>query len=472
LRGLKTFGTCGREAMGQQEKTGRKRVAKEPFREHLMMVVTTVLVGIVVLAVVNHFIEPAPPRTIVMSTGMEGGSYAAYSEWYRQILGREKIRLELLPSSGSVENLKRLRDPSFKVDVGFVQGGTGSRTEAPNLLSLGALFYTPLWVFYRSPETYDDLSRLKGKKINIGPEGSGVRKFAVDLLEASQAAEPPTSLLDLPNTAAAKELVEGRIDAVMIFGTADSPTVQELLRKNGVKLLSFSQAEAYTRLFPALSHVVLPTGLLDLAKKKPPSDVHLLAITTNLVARDTLHPALVYLLLDAVAEVHSGGGWVHKAGEFPSPKAQDFPLSDRAERFYKSGRPLLFDYLPFWVATFVDRLILLLVPTAVVLIPLIRIMPWFYSWRNRRKFFYWYGELKNLELEVRESPQPERAGEYRARLDRIETAVNEVQVPLGFFHEAYNLKQHIELVRGKLTRLNELPAAEPPPAAGADQRRE
>jgi TRAP-type uncharacterized transport system substrate-binding protein len=458
--------------MGQQEKTSRKRIAKEPFREHLVMVVTTVLVGVVVLAVVNHFIEPAPPRTLFMSTGMEGGSYAAYAEWYRQILGREKVRLELIPSSGSVENLKRLQNPSFKVDVGFVQGGTGSRTEAPNLISLGALFYTPLWVFYRSPETYDDLSKFKGKKINIGPEGSGVRKFAVDLLEASKSAGPPTLLLDLTNTAAAKELMERRIDAVMIFGTADSPTVQELLHKEGVKLLSFSQAEAYTRLFPALSHVILPTGLLDLAKKKPPADIHLLAITTNLVARDTLHPALVYLLLEAASEVHSGGGWVHKPGEFPSPKAQDFPLSDRAERFYKSGRPLLFDYLPFWVATFVDRLVLLLIPTAAVLIPLIRIMPWFYSWRNRRKFFYWYGELKNLELEVRESPQSERVGDYRTRLDRIEAAVNEVHVPLGFFHEAYTLKQHIELVRGKLMRLNELSAADPPATAGADRTKE
>jgi TRAP-type uncharacterized transport system substrate-binding protein len=452
--------------MGQQEKTSRQRIAKEPFREHLLMVVTAILVGIVVLAVVNHFIEPAPPRSIIMTTGMEGGSYATYAEWYRQILGREKVRLELIASSGAVENLKRLRDPSFKVDVGFVQGGTSSRSEAPNLVSLGALFYTPLWVFYRGPETYDDLSRLKGKKINIGPEGSGVRKFAVDLLEASKAAGPPTSLLDLTNPAGAKELVEGKIDAVMIFGTPDSPTVQELLRKEGVKLLSFHLAEAYTRLFPALSHVILPAGLLDLARKKPPADVHLLAITTNLVARDTLHPALVYLLLDAAAEVHSGGGWVHKAGEFPSPKAQDFPLSDRAERFYKSGRPLLFDYLPFWVATFVDRLALLLIPTAAVLIPLIRIMPWFYSWRNRRKFFYWYGELKNLELEVQESPQPEQAEDYQTRLDRIEAAVNEVQVPLGFFHEAYNLKQHIELVRGKIGRMNEIPAPAHPPAAG------
>ena len=340
--------------MSGQETITSKKIAKEPFRESLVMVVTTVLVGIAVIAVVNHYIEPAPPRDITISTGMEGGSYATYAEWYRQILGREKVNLELLPSSGAVENLTRLRDPSSRVDVGFVQGGTSSKSEAPNLVSLGALFYNPLWVFYRGPETHDDLSQFKGRKINIGPEGSGGRKFAIDLLEASKTAEPPTALLDLANAAAAKELMEGKIDAVMIFGTPDNPIVQELFKKEGVKLLSFSQAEAYTRIFPALSHVILPAGLLDLAKKKPAADVHLLATTTNLVARNTLHPALVYLLLDAASEVHSGGGWVHKPGEFPSPKAQDFPLSDQAERFYESGRPFMFDYLPFWVATFVD----------------------------------------------------------------------------------------------------------------------
>ena len=450
--------------MSGQEKISRKNIAQGPSQEHLVMFITTILVGIFVVAVVNHFIEPAPPRTIFMSTGMEGGSYATYADWYRQILGRENVSLELLASSGAVENLKRLQNPSSGVDVGFVQGGTSSKSEAPNLVSLGALFYNPLWVFYRGPETHDDLSQFKGMKINIGPEGSGGRKFAIDLLEASKTAEPPTSLLDLANAAAAKELMEGKIDAVMIFGTPDNPIVQELLKKEGVKLLSFSQAEAYTRIFPALSHVILPAGLLDLAKKKPAADVHLLATTTNLVARNTLHPALVYLLLDAASEVHSGGGWVHKPGEFPSPKAQDFPLSDRAERFYKSGRPFMFDYLPFWVATFVDRLVLLLIPTAAVLIPLIRIMPWFYSWRNRRKFFYWYGELKNLELEVRENPETERVGDYQRKLDRIEAAVNEVHVPLAFFQEAYNLKQHIEWVRGKVARLSGIPSSGRPPA--------
>jgi TRAP-type uncharacterized transport system substrate-binding protein len=457
------------QIMVRQEKGSRRKIKEIPARELLGMIALVLLAATVVIAVVNHFIQPAPPRTIAMTTGMEGGSFAVFGEWYRQILAREKVHLELLPSSGAVENLRRLRDKSLRVDVGIVQGGTSSRAEAPNLLSLGGICYTPLWVFYRSRENYDDLSRLRGKRINIGPEGSGVRKFAFDLLEAGQTAGPPTQLLGLPNAEAARALWEGEVDAMMIFGTADSAVVQDLLHRPGVKLMSFSLAEAYTRLFPALSHVILPKGILDLTKGLPPSDLHLLAPTANLVVRDTMHPALMYLLLEAAAEIHGNAGWVNKAGEFPTPKAQDFPLSDQAERFYKSGRPFLFDYLPFWMAVLFDRLILFLLPTAAVVLPLIRVMPWFYSWRNQRKFYYWYGELKSLESEVLESPQPERMGDYQARLDRIESSVNHIHVPIAFFKEAYNLKEHIDLVRGKLSRLNLQPAGVPIAGAGSEK---
>ena len=238
----------------------------------------------------------------------------------------------------------------------------------------------------------------------------------------------------------------------MIFSTEDNNLVRELLYAPEIKLMNFRQAEAYTRLFPALSHVILPAGILDLSQKRPPQDIHLLASTTNLIVRKSLHPALIYLLLDAAAEIHGNAGWVNKRGEFPSPKEVDFPSSNVAERFYKSGRPFLLDYLPFWAATFVDRTILILVPAAVVLLPLIRSIPWLYSWRNRRKFYRWYGELKNLETDVVENAEPEKMLEYQGRLDQIETSINRIRVPLAFFGEVYKLKEHVDLVRGKLTR--------------------
>jgi TRAP-type uncharacterized transport system substrate-binding protein len=439
----------------------RRRISEISTHELLTIVGPSLLLLLIIFGITYHFVRPAPPGTIVMTTGVEGRTYAALGERYRQILARSHVHLKLLPSSGAVENLKRLKDKSLAVDVGFVQGGMSSSSEAPNVLSLGSISYSPLWVFYRSDETFDDLSQLKGKRIAIGPEGSGARKFSLDLLKVSRAADPPTVLFDLADEAANKAFKEGRVDVVITFGTADNIYVQELLHAQNVKLMSLSQAEAYARLFPALSHVTLPKGVVNLAKRLPTSDIHLLSPTTNLVVRDTMHPALMYLLLDAAAEIHGGPGWVNKAGEFPAPKVQDFPLSDQAERFYKTGRPFLLDYLPFWIAVFLDRIIKILIPVVVVLIPLVRIMPWLYSWRNRSKLYRWYGELKYLELEVSEHPQPKRIADYYGKLDRIEASVNKVKVPLAFYRELYTLREHIELVRERVIRLDQRTASKP-----------
>jgi len=441
----------------------KRRIKKILTNEFLKIVGPLLLVGLIIFGITYHFVQPAPPGTVVMTTGGEGRTYAALGERYRQILARSHVDLKLLPSSGSVENLRRLRDKSFAVDVGFLQGGMSSSSEAPDLLSLGSISYNPLWVFYRSDKTFDDFSQLKGKRIAIGPEGSGSRKFWVDLAKTGQGGDSPTALSDLAGEAANKALKDGRVDVVITLGTADNIFVQDLLHSQNVKLMSLSQAEAYTRIFPTLSHVILPKGVVNLAKRVPASDIHLLAATTNLVVRDTMHSALMYLLLDAAAEIHGGPGWVNKAGEFPAPKVQDFPLSDQAERFYKGGRPFLLDYLPFWVAVFLDRIVKILIPVAVIIFPLMRIMPWLYSWRNRSKFHRWYGELRYLEFEVSEHPQTNRISDYYARLDTIEASVKRINLPLAFYRELYTLREHIDLVRKRVIQLDQRAASKPLP---------
>ncbi len=437
--------------MAQKAKIRRRIISSISNRGLLAILVSVLFVALLSIIIAYHF---KAPDNLIMTTGFENGSYAIFGERYRQILARENIHLKLLPSSGSVENLKRLNDKSYRVDAGFVQDGTSSPSEANDLVSLGAIGYSPLWVFYRSQETFNYLSELKGKRIAVGPEGSGVRKFTIDLLKLNNSTAPPTVLLDLSGAAANKALLEGTVDAVMMIGTEDNALVKELLYTPNVKLLSFRQAEAYTRLIPALSHVVLPQGILDVSRKVPLEDVHLLAVTTSLIVRKDLHPALVYLLLDAAVEIHSNAGWVNKKGEFPSPRELSFPSSNYAERFYKSGRPFLLDYLPFGIAAFIDRTILIMVPVAIILIPLIRSIPWLYSWRHRRKFYRWYREIKNLELEVMESSKPEDISGYHEKIDRIEVSINKISVPLAFFGEVYKLQEHVDLVRGKLIRLS------------------
>jgi TRAP-type uncharacterized transport system substrate-binding protein len=436
--------------MSSKKKIGRRMVESLSHRGLLTLIGLLLIVAL--CFAVGYIVLPPPPSTLTLSTGPEGGAYALFGERYREILSREKVHLHLLPSLGSVENLRRLSDRSIHVDAGFIQDGTGSRAEAKNLVSLGAICYSPLWVFYRSPDTLDDLSKLEGKKIAIGAEGSGVHRLARNLLRASDAADPPTKLLDLQGAAAIKALLQGKVDAVMILGTDDNAFVRELLYTPSIKLMNFKRAEAYARLFPALSHIVLPAGILALSRVLPAEDVHLLAATTSLIVRKDLHPALIYLLLDAAVEIHRGAGWVNRRGEFPVPKEVDFPSSTYAERFYKSGRPFLYDYLPFRMAIMLDLLVIVLLPVAFLVGPAIYIATTLYGWRNRRKLYRWYRELKELEMQVTEGLRPEERERLRTRLDRIEASVNNIRVPLAFSPDVYRLKEDVNLVRGKLAR--------------------
>jgi len=371
---------------------------------------------------------------------------------YRAILARDGVTLELRPSSGAVENVARLRDPESDVSVAFVQGGIASAADPPVLETLGRMYYEPLWVFYRGRADLDRINDLEGKRIAVGPEGSGTRKLALAILDASGLGGANVTLLDLGGSAAADALIGGAADAMFFVAGPEAAIVRRLIQADGVRLMSFSRASAYVARLPYLHKLVLPRGSLDLVRDLPREDIALVAPTANLVARDTLHPAIAYLLLAAAQEVHGGPGPFHRAGEFPSPGSVDFPLSTQAARFYRSGPPFLQRYLPFWAATFIDRMIVLLVPLFAVAVPLFRVVPGLYAWRVRRKVYRWYGELKFLEEEVRNRQHGDDSSDELARLAEIESEVSDIRVPLGFAHEVYTLRMHIKLVRDLLER--------------------
>lgn len=424
-------------------------VTTREFSRFLTFALSIILI---VFLVSYYLADPLPPDTITMTTGIEGLSYMNFGARYKEILGRSRVKVKLLESSGSVENYNRLKDKKKGVDVGFVQGGTGSPKDAPHLLSLGSVAYSPMWVFYTGHQKFDDFSQLKGRKIAIGPIGSGLRRLSLEVLKVSGAAAPPTVLVDLAAESAYRALLDGRIDVMSVIGSTDSKLIIDMLNDPRVKLMSLSQAEAYTRLLPGLYHVTLPRGVINVAKRMPEADVHLIAPTTNLIVRDTMHPALVYLLLDAAADIHGSAGWVSKAGEFPAPMAQDFPLSEQAEKFYKTGRPFFLDYLPFWAAVLLDRMVKVLLPVLAVVFPLMRVLPWFYSWKNRSRIRRLYGELKTLETGMARADGPKDLARHSETLERIENAARRITVPENFYGELYTLREHIILVRRELEK--------------------
>lgn len=430
-----------------------------------------VLITAIGFAVAYQFVQPAPPSRLTITTGGESGAYYAFAKRYGEILARNDIKLEVKTSLGSYENLERLR--KGEADVAFVQGGIplprAGEDDSP-LASLGSVYYEPVWVFYRGEQTVDKLHQLAGKRIAVGEEGSGIRGLALQLLEANEMPTDGKHLLPIAGLNAAEALQQGKIDAAFIIAAPEAPVVQVLLRSPGVRVMSFSQADAYTRRFPFLTRITLPRGVVDLVRDNPPHKTALLATTANLIVSEKLHPALASLLLQAAGEVHGKSGFFQSAGEFPAYMDHSFELSDDAQRHYKSGPPFLQRYLPFWLAVLAERLLVLLLPLFALLLPLLKVAPAIYTWRVRSKIFRCYGELKFLENDLRKNYDPARRLEYFDRLERIEEEANTRNIPLAFTDLLYTLREHINLVREKLRHLDTAPAAaETPPVAGGAQ---
>ncbi len=412
-----------------------------------------VLITALGFVVAYQFVKPAPPREMTISTGGETGAYYAYAKRYAELLAANGITLKIETSSGSQQNLERLKQG--ETDIAFVQGGIEevASDEQSDLRSLGSVAYEPVWVFYRSETRIDKLYQLAGARIAVGEEGSGIRGLALQLLEANEINVRGGNLLPIDGLNAAEALQQGKIDAAFIVAAPEAPVVQVLLRSPGVRVMSFVQADAYARRFPFLSKIVLPRGVVDLVRDTPPRDTVLLATTANVIVGDALHPALASLLLQAMSEVNGQSGFFQRAGEFPAYKDHSFDLSAEAARYYKSGPPFLQRYLPFWIAVLVDRLFVLVLPIIILLLPLLKLAPSIYNWRVRSKIFRCYGDLKFLENELRHAYDPARRAEYRARLDHIEDDAYTRNIPLSFSDLFYTLREHINLVRAELAAL-------------------
>ena len=420
------------------------------WRDHVRILGPAIAVTLVGFLFAYQFVDPAPPNRVSLATGGADGAYYLYGQRYRKILQRSGIDLEVRATAGSLENLKLLESESDGVDVAFVQGGTGEFSRSEDLLGLASLYFEPLWVFYRSQALARDVGALLGKRLAVGGEGSGTRAVAMRLLADNGITASSATLLALGGREAVAAIQNNHADAVFIVASADSPSIKALLQDSSIRLMSFDRAAAYTRIHRFLSAVTLPQGVIDLSANVPAQDVALLAPAATLVASPSLHPALVDLLLQAADEVHGGGGLFEKRGEFPSAQYLEFPLSPDAKRFFKSGPPFLQRYLPFWVATFIDRMLVMLLPLVALAIPLMRIMPPVLRWRIRSRIFRWYRELLAIEPALRGETDRDLLQQYVAAIERMEKEVSRVEVPLSYADQLYHLRLHINLVRTKL----------------------
>ncbi|MCH9809029.1 MAG: ABC transporter substrate-binding protein [Alphaproteobacteria bacterium] len=428
------------------------RSTQPQFKELLLLAVPAILAVAFAFWFAYQFVEPAPPSNVAIATGSETGGYFAFAKRYKALLAKSDINLEVKSSAGSLQNLATLRDDKSGVTLGLLQGGISNRERDPQLVSLGRVFLEPVWVFYRSDAQFDRLGQLQDKRIAIGPEGSGTRALALELLAANQLTANNTTILDHGGAKAAQALRDGEADAIFLVLSPQAALVADLLKDPQIRLMSFSQAEAYTRLFPYLSRVSLPAGVIDLANQIPSNDVTLVAAQAALVARNDVHPAIVGLMVQAAREVHKEGGIFQRVQEFPKPNDPEYPMQEDAERLYTQGPPFLQRFLPFWLANFIERSLIMIIPVATIMLPLIKVVPWLYEFRIRRRILHWYGQLKALEKEVDDESVVEKA-RYSEEIKRIEGAVSKIPVPLHYSDKLYELRGAVDLVRQRIAAL-------------------
>ncbi len=434
------------------------------FRERLLTVGPLVLGTLLVFAAfwaAAKYITPAPPMHMVIATASKGSPYYKVAERYKEHLERNGVRLELRETTGSLENIRLIKDDNSGVQAAILQGGTMGSDDRSGILSLGRIAYEPLWIFYRGDQPLERLSQLQGKRILVGPQGGGTHYLSIRLLAASGVTEANSTLVSMELPDYVEALASGKADAGFLVLAPDARTLQRLFALDGVRLMSLAHADAYAQRYPFLSRIELKQGIIDFARNIPPADTTMVATLAAAVVRDDLHPALANLLTQAIlverlqplAGPNGEAPIFQRLTENAGATDPEMAMSDEARRVYRSGTPFLQRYLPFWLATLADRLMVLLLPLVGVLLPMLRLGPMLYSWQVRRRLLYWYRELKVVEEDIGNDADAETIDRKRARVEEIEMAVNEIPLPLTFTNQLYDLRAHIDIVRRRLGEL-------------------
>ncbi len=449
--------------MNQPSPAALKRYLKQPivrlrtisWRDLMTVLLPVLAVTLVLGWLTVKLIRPAPPNHVVILSGPEDSSYYLSAQRYAKLIESHGIKVEVRVTDGSVDNLALLLDKKQPVDVGFVQTGLADDDKAPGLMSLGTIYVQPIMVFYRGAINLERLTQLKGKRVAIGPDGSGTAAVALKMFDENGMGKKDVQLLEIDGDDAIAALLARKVDAVFATGEqVRGKKVRELMGKPGVRLMNFRQADGYRRRLKFLSRLVAPEGSFDLGRNLPPHDVELVGTPVELIARDNLHPAISDLLIAAARDVHGKAGMYRKAGEYPAPIEHDIPLSEDARRYYASGSPFLYSRLPFWLASLVDRILIFVLPLLIVVVPASRMVAPLYQWRMRSRIYRWYGALMTLERQMLAQPDQEERLGIRRRLEEIEQSVNSLQLPLAFADQLYVLREHIGMVRVRFDSLS------------------
>lgn len=421
--------------------------------QRLLLVALPAAAVLAIFYVVYILVDPLPPRRLVIGAGIAGSGYDNFARRYARVLARNDIDLEIRNTAGAVENLDLLRDPASKVQAALTTVGFAQPGDSDHLASLGGVFDAPIFVFYKSAERVTQFAQLHGKRLAIGTAGTSVRPLILQVLKASGAADAPTRFVDMDYDRAIDALIAGEIDVAIFPSQLDTGLLRRALTAPDVRLMNVAQAGAIAKTVPGIKHVVLWQGLIDLTHDIPDADVNLLASGNSLLVRKDLHPALQYLLLEAIREVHSAPGPFNRLGEFPAEQPNDLPLSLTAQSFYRSGPTFWQRYTSFWLTSLLDRILFFVVPVVAALIPVIGFTSRLYRWLAVRRIVRLHRALGGLERELAQSEDKAQLAQHQARLSEIESAVRTLKVAPPFEVDLHRLRIHLRMVQDHIGRM-------------------
>jgi TRAP-type uncharacterized transport system substrate-binding protein len=395
------------------------------------------------------YLIPAPPSNITIATSPAGDHYQVLGSRYQGILANSDVEVQLRPTDGAKENLRLLNDPNSGIQIGLMQGGVSNSRLAPELLSLGRIDYQVFWLFYPAGDTFADLTQLKGKRIALGPADSGDRAVCEKILAAAGVNYDNTTLLYFSPQDVVKALDDGIIDALFLNLSPDSPTLRALLNGPQYRLMNFTESEALTRIFPYLVRLVLPRGAVDLARAIPPTDINLVATTNVVLVRKEIHPAIIDLLTQAILEAHSSPGLFQKVGDFPTQTDPEYPVAQSARDFYKSGPSYMNRYLPFWMTSYAQRIIAVLVAVIAIVLPVFNYAPRLYLWFIRERVRRLYRRLRIVDRALLTELSSSQMQTLQTDLESIARAA--AIVPMRNSELFFDLRTHIDRTRATLS---------------------
>jgi len=424
----------------------------ERLSDYKRTIVIGAAVALVGLILLMSWLRPGVPKEVSILAGPQSSRSYRWAEQYADYVRAHGIRATIVSTAGSGDILRRLSDGT-KPAVGFLQSGVerevGEGKTPSGLESLGSLYFEPTWVFVRDGAAIAELTDLPGKRLFPGRAGSDARATARALLRVfgltdKVDSEPYEELTPLE---AADALLAGELDAIFLAGESEAESIRRLLDSGGVHPISVRHGDVYRRIQPDVGELLIPEGLFDLAQMIPKHDVRVIAPAINLVAREHLHPALVDLFLDAAKSLHGGPTLLSERGTFPSQDYTSLPLSPDAKRYYDKGPSGLRKYLPFWLATWVDRLIVYVLPVLVVVSGVFKGIPVIIEMRARLRLRGFYRRMQRIE---NSTDQQANRDAYLAELDLIEDATREIHIPQMHIAHYFEFRQYIHDLRSRL----------------------